>query len=563
MLEISALLPIKILYKYKLNDRFVINGKQYTINKVSSNLMSGRSNLELISEIVEPFVQPRNIIIAFGSYTDGLDVPINIVTYGGCDSSTIQWSTDPAFPSGGTPVSAGCSGETIVTMPSYSTFYYRAFSIDVNDPSNTAISNIISKTITQATYYTPEVLRFGATDVLACSGSNVTLYISSADGLYYDSASASGNLVNGSFYSNGTNVYTFVDGVKNDTGYCFSYSAQTFKYSAVQQDSCSGTNATLYYNPQDGLYYTAGDGTGTLFTGSYYSNGNFIYSFSNGAKTQVATCDTFTSESYTYDANITNVCDSTLFIDLYISSNDGLYYYSTSGVGSPVSGGYYFKDGNIYSFSNGVRSLVNPCTVIPEPEDFVMTIDTRISGPYHTNEYQFKLNAGSGTYTVLWGDGSSSTQANPVTHTYNSSGVYTVVVKGYKNAMSFLNSSFARADSNKLLSIEQFGDYTPTSGSRFAGCINLDLSGVSDVFNIGGSSAVSTFSGCTSLTSINNVSQWNVSSITNMEQMFYGCINLNIDLSNWNVSNVTRCGGFAFNTPKWTLPKPNFTNCTP
>ena len=146
-----SILPVKILHKYKLNDRFVINGKQYTINKISSNLMSGRSNLELISELVEPFVQPRNIVIAFGSYTDGLDVPIAITTYGGCDSSTIQWSTDPAFPGGGTPVSAGCSGETILTMPFYGTFYYRAFTIDVNDPSNTAISNIISKTLTQPT----------------------------------------------------------------------------------------------------------------------------------------------------------------------------------------------------------------------------------------------------------------------------------------------------------------------------------------------------------------------------------------------------------------------------
>lgn len=561
MLEISALLPIKILHKYKLNDRFVINGKQYTINKVSSNLMSGRSNLELISELIEPFVQPRNIIIAFGSYTDGLDVPINIVTYGGCDSATIQWSTDPAFPGGGTPVSAGCSGETVVTMPSYGTFYYRAFSIDVNDPSNTAISNIISKTITQATYYTPEVLKFGATDVLACSGSDITLYISSDDGLYYDSDSGSGALVNGSFYSDSTKVYTFVDGVKNEVGYCFSYSAQTFKYSAVQQDSCSGTNATLYYNPQDGLYYTAGDGTGTLFTGSYYSNGNFIYSFTNGVKTQVATCDTFTSESYTYDANITNVCDSTLAVNLYISSNDGLYYFTTSGVGSPVSGGYYFKDGNIYSFSNGVRSLVNPCTITPDPEDFVAVIDTRIPGPFHTYEYQFKVPISNNLYTVYWGDGSSSTHTSPATHTYNSSGIYTVVVKGVKNSMSFLSTINTRADSNKLLSIEQFGDYTPIGGSVFARCENLDLSGVSDVLNIGGTGTVSYFSGCKSLTTINNVDQWDVSNVTNMQQMFYDCININIDLSNWDTSNVKDCDDFAFNTPKWTLPKPPNVKC--
>ena len=220
MTEINALLPLKILEKYKLNDRFIINGKKYIINSVSSNLMSGRSNLELITEIVEPFVQPRNISISFGSYSSGLDIPINVTTTGGCNSANIQWDTDPAFPSGGTPVLASCSGETVITMPYYGNFYYRAFSIDINDPSNTSLSTIISKTLVQPTYYTPETLKYGTTEALACSGSNVTLYISSTDGLYYDSNSGSGNVVSGAFYSDGTKVYTFVNGVKNLTNYC-------------------------------------------------------------------------------------------------------------------------------------------------------------------------------------------------------------------------------------------------------------------------------------------------------------------------------------------------------
>jgi len=37
----------------------------------------------------------------------------------------------------------------------------------------------------------------------------------------------------------------------------------------------------------------------------------------------------------------------------------------------------------------------------------------------------------------------------------------------------------------------------------------------------------------------------------------------NQNLSSWNVSNVTNCVGFSDNTPQWTLPKPNFTNCNP
>ena len=594
LIEVSALLPVKVLRKYKLNDRFIINGKQYVINKVNSNLMNGRSELELLTELIEPFVQPRLITIAFGSYSSGLDVSIDVTTLGGCDSATIQYSTDPTFPSGGTAVAASCNGQTIITMPAYGTYYYRAFSIDVNDPSNTALSNVISKSLSQPTYYTPEVLKFGATDVLACSGSNVTLYISSADGLYYDSDSGSGDLVSGSFYSDGTKVYTFVDGVKNEVGYCFSYSAQTFKYSAVQQDSCSGTNATLYYNPQDGLYYTAGDGTGTLFTGSYYSNGNFIYSFTNGVKTQVATCDTFISELYTYDGNITNVCDSTLSINLYISSNDGLYYFTTSGVGTPVNGGYYFKDGNIYSFSNGVRSLVNPCAETPEPGDFVATIDTRLTNFSFSNEYSLHLIIGSAAgnvdpFTIFWGDGSSQQSVSNVTHRYQQAGIYTIIVRG-----PFAERRFAVGqDDKKYLTVDQWGGYRVRKFNGFNDASKLDLSSTIGVPIIDSSTSLGKdlstfFLNCKSITTINNVDQWDVSGVQNFSNMFAGCTNLNTDLSNWDTSSATnmigmfaecyninvdlsgwdvdkviQCIDFARNTPNWTLPKPNFNNCTP
>ena len=49
--RISALLPIKILSKYKLNDRFLINGESYRINSITSNLMNGNSELELIEDL--------------------------------------------------------------------------------------------------------------------------------------------------------------------------------------------------------------------------------------------------------------------------------------------------------------------------------------------------------------------------------------------------------------------------------------------------------------------------------------------------------------------------------
>jgi hypothetical protein len=47
-----------------------------------------------------------------------------------------------------------------------------------------------------------------------------------------------------------------------------------------------------------------------------------------------------------------------------------------------------------------------------------------------------------------------------------------------------------------------------------------------------------------------------------MNLMFRSSI-FNQDLEDWNVNNVTECTDFSINTPQWTLPQPNFTNCNP
>ena len=58
-----------------------------------------------------------------------------------------------------------------------------------------------------------------------------------------------------------------------------------------------------------------------------------------------------------------------------------------------------------------------------------------------------------------------------------------------------------------------------------------------------------------------DISGWDVSSVSNISQMFYKSYSFNQDLSNWVVSNATDCYWFSEGTPQWTLPKPNFTNC--
>jgi surface protein len=60
-----------------------------------------------------------------------------------------------------------------------------------------------------------------------------------------------------------------------------------------------------------------------------------------------------------------------------------------------------------------------------------------------------------------------------------------------------------------------------------------------------------------------DISNWDVSSVTSMWRMFRNASSFNQALGNWSVGNVTSCGSFSQGASAWTLPQPNFTNCNP
>ena len=49
------------------------------------------------------------------------------------------------------------------------------------------------------------------------------------------------------------------------------------------------------------------------------------------------------------------------------------------------------------------------------------------------------------------------------------------------------------------------------------------------------------FYGCSSLSSLPDISKWNTNSVTDMSSIFYGCTSLSIlsDISKWNTNNGT------------------------
>jgi hypothetical protein len=49
--KLKAYLPMRILLNYGLGDRFIVAGNQYKINSISTNLLTGQSDIELINDL--------------------------------------------------------------------------------------------------------------------------------------------------------------------------------------------------------------------------------------------------------------------------------------------------------------------------------------------------------------------------------------------------------------------------------------------------------------------------------------------------------------------------------
>ena len=183
------------------------------------------------------------------------------------------------------------------------------------------------------------------------------------------------------------------------------------------------------------------------------------------------------------------------------------------------------------------------------------TANTIVGGGSNSNQVRLPLKS-SGTYNFIveWGDGSSDTitawNQAATTHTYPSSGTYTINIIGVCQGFAFQGSN--TSDRAKILSITSFGnvilgDYPGV----FEGCINLDLPSVLDTPDLSSMSSLSNmFKDCDNLSTINNINLWGVGTITNMSGMFNDALLFNQNLNNWNVGNVTNMAEmfrFAYN----------------
>jgi hypothetical protein len=203
----------------------------------------------------------------------------------------------------------------------------------------------------------------------------------------------------------------------------------------------------------------------------------------------------------------------------------------------------------------------SPCpTLTPTPTNTVTpTITPTLPSTFEsvwvtTNDFETislpLVNNGTYNFVVDWGDGNSDiiTSWNQFEkiHMYDFLGEYTVTISGVIIGWSFATSA---ASKDKIIRVNRWGVLQlNNNGGAFQSCTNLDLSTVSDVLNLNGvTTLANTFRNCPSLTTINNINLWNTSLIQLTNLMFWGATNFDGNLSNWDMSQLTNATNMFLN----------------
>jgi surface protein len=175
------------------------------------------------------------------------------------------------------------------------------------------------------------------------------------------------------------------------------------------------------------------------------------------------------------------------------------------------------------------------------------------SGSSNSDQVKLPLiSTGTYNFVVNWGDGNSDTitawnQAE-TTHTYASSGDYTITITGVCIGWAFANTG----DRLKISTISQWGDIrflsvaiSSVSQGAFTGCANLQITATDTPINLPVLLNYF-FRGCTALTGNSSFNNWNLTGVTQIGFFFYQCTNFNANIGAWNVSSVTRMDGIFY-----------------
>ena len=186
---------------------------------------------------------------------------------------------------------------------------------------------------------------------------------------------------------------------------------------------------------------------------------------------------------------------------------------------------------------NKIATAADQSVTVHDTNAFVTTWNVTTASPSVTIP-------GTGTYTVNWGDGTTTSETGSATHTYAAAGSYNVTISG---DLTRINLGSSTTNAQKLTNIIQWGNMSWSSmAESFRGASKMaynatDTPDLSKVTNMS-----SMFGGATSFNG--NISSWDVSKVTDMTDMFRNAHVFNGNISSWDVSKVTDMSSMFWNT---------------
>lgn len=251
------------------------------------------------------------------------------------------------------------------------------------------------------------------------------------------------------------------------------------------------------------------------------------------------------SSGYTHIAGVGN----TTPLSTSISAISGKYYqikYTVTGTTGSVTINYGGTSNIVSTYNSEVTITVlttstSSLSVLPtfdfngnvkiSLKQYVSSIATQVKLPLIGGNYNFWVDWGDGQYNNV-------TNANYTTsslHNYSVAGTYTIRISGDIAGWNFGDTG----DKLKILTISSWGKLRLQGyGEYFKGCVNLSLSGLTDVLDLSTTTTLlSMFASCVNITTIPRINEWDTSKVTSMGSMFY-VTNFDGDISNWNVSKV-------------------------
>lgn len=154
-------------------------------------------------------------------------------------------------------------------------------------------------------------------------------------------------------------------------------------------------------------------------------------------------------------------------------------------------------------------------------------------GPYTIDAY---VNWGDGSAIEYFSGNTQTLDIGNIVHTYATSGIKNVKVSGIFPQIYISNES-------RLETVEEWGGQAWRCLERaFRDSTNVDITATDSInlsnIDLSSNQLYQMFRSCTSLVGTPAFNNWDVSSLTDISFMFYGCNSFDQDISSWDVSNI-------------------------